>query len=119
MKKKVLVVENDPDILEIISYVLKDDGYEPILCLTEKGIFDVIREKNPDVILLDVIKPTDQGTILCREIKAAETSKHIPVIVLSTHSQIEDVKEICADDVIKKPFDISYLLGVVREQLVA
>lgn len=119
MKRKILVIENDPDILQIISHLLTDEGYEPILCMTEQGIFDVIHKEKPDAILLDVVKPTDQGTVLCREIKAAETTKHIPVIVLSTHSQIEDVKKICADDVIRKPFDIYNLLGVIREQLVA
>lgn len=117
MSTKILVVENDSDILQMIGHVLSDEGYDPLLCKNEHGIFDVIREKKPDVILLDVVKPTDQGTVLCREIKAAETTKHIPVIVLSTHAQIDSVKEICADEVIKKPFDIDYLLAVVREQL--
>lgn len=118
MKRKILVVENDRDILQIIAHLLTHEGYEPILCDTEHGIFDVIRDRKPDVILLDVVKPTDQGTSLCREIKAAETTKHIPVIVLSTHSRIEDVKMICADEVVKKPFDIDYLLAIIREQLV-
>lgn len=118
MKRKVLVVENDLDILQILSHLLTDEGYQPILCDTEHGIFDVILEKKPDVILLDVVKPTDKGTVLCREIKDAETTKHIPVIVLSTHSQIEDVKRICADEVVRKPFDIDYLLAIIKEQLV-
>ncbi|MEO8794313.1 MAG: response regulator [Daejeonella sp.] len=119
MKKKVLVVENDKDILNIISHILTEEGFQPILCFTEKNIFDIITENKPDVILLDVIRPTNQGTELCRAIKAAETTKHIPVIVLSTHSKIDDVKEICADEVIKKPFDISLLVNVVKQQLVA
>ncbi|HUH33084.1 MAG TPA: response regulator [Daejeonella sp.] len=117
MNAKILVVENDPDILQIISHVLADEGYKPIPCQNEYGIFDVISEQKPDAILLDVIRPTEQGTVLCREIKAAETTKHIPVIVLSTHAEIETVKEICADEVVKKPFDIDYLLAIIKEQL--
>lgn len=119
MKRKILIVEDDADILQIIAHILTDEGFEPILCKNEKTIFDVIRAHNPDAILLDVIKPTHQGTELCREIKAAETTKHIPVIVLSTHARIDDVREICADEVIKKPFDIDLLIGVVKEQLAA
>lgn len=119
MKKKILVVENDTDILNIISHILIEEGFHPILCPTEINIFDIITENSPDIILLDVIKPTNQGTELCRAIKAAETTRHIPVIVLSTHSKIDEVKEICADEVIKKPFDISFLVNVVKQQLVA
>jgi DNA-binding response OmpR family regulator len=117
MNAKILVVENDPDILQIIAHVLVEEGYEPIQCKNEHGIFDIIRDTKPDAILLDVVRPTEQGTVLCREIKAAETTKHIPVIVLSTHAQIETVKEICADEVVKKPFDIDLLLAVIKEQL--
>lgn len=119
MKKKILVVEKDEDILHIISHILTEEGYHPILSKTEKGIFDIIRINQPDIILLDVIKPTDQGTELCRAIKAAETTRHIPVIVLSTHSEIEEVKKVCADEVVNKPFDITMLVNVVREQLAA
>ncbi len=119
MKQKVLVVERDSDILEIISHVLMDEGYEPILCRSEEGIFELIQTSKPDAILLDIVKPTDQGTRLCREIKAAETTKHIPVIVLSTHAQIDDVKNICADEIVKKPFDIDLLIDVVKHQLAA
>lgn len=117
MKKKILVIESDDDILEVISLVLSTEGYQPILSKSEEGIFDIIRTNQPDIILLDVVKPTNQGTELCRAIKAAETTKHIPVIVLSTHAQIGEVKQVCADEILKKPFDIALLLEVVKEQL--
>ena len=117
MKKRILVVENNKDILELISLVLEDAGYEYSLYLNEKGIFDHIVEFKPNAILLDIIKPTIEGTELCRQIKAAEGTKHIPVIVLSTHPQIKQVKDICADDVVEKPFDIEGLLAALNEQL--
>ncbi|MGF1923517.1 MAG: response regulator [Bacteroidia bacterium] len=117
MKKRILVVENNKDILELISIVLHDAGYDTSLCTNEYKIFDHIIEFKPDAILLDIIKPTTEGTELCRQIKEAEGTKHIPVIVLSTHPQIEKVKDICADDVVEKPFDIEGLLVAVKEQL--
>ena len=119
MKKKILVVENDRDIREIISHVLDDEGYEAILCLAESAVIDIIRLSMPDAILLDIIRPTEQGTELCRALKEVETIRHIPVIVLSTHPKIASVKEVCADEVIAKPFDIDTLLEVVKEQLAA
>lgn len=119
MKKRVLVVENNKEILELISIVLEDAGYEPTLYTNEQGIFEHIVELNPDAILLDIVKPTMEGTELCRQIKEAENTKHIPVIVLSTHTQIGKVKEICADEVVEKPFDIDELLAVLNEHLSA
>lgn len=119
MKKKILVVEHDAEIGLVILHILSEEGYDAILCDNQKAVFENIRLHNPDVILLDVIKPTEAGTELCRTLKAAESTKHIPVIVLSTHARIEDVKTGCADEILKKPFDIETLINVVREQLVA
>lgn len=117
MKKRILVVENNKDILDLISLVLDEAGYEVDLYLSERNIFDKITEFNPDAILLDIIKPTVEGTELCRQIKDAEGTSHIPVIVLSTHKQIHKVKEVCADETIEKPFDIDNLLEILNEQL--
>ena len=117
MKKRILVVENNKDILDLISLVLEEADFEVVAYLTEKNIFDQIIEFQPDAILLDIVKPSVEGTELCRQIKEAEGTSHIPVIVLSTHPQIQKVKEVCADEVVEKPFDIDGLLEVLSEQL--
>ena len=117
MKKRILVVENNRDILDLISLVLDEAGYEVDLYQNEKDIFNKITEFQPDAILLDIIKPTLEGTELCRQIKEAEDTSHIPVIVLSTHTQIHKVKEICADETIEKPFDIDGLLEILDQQI--
>lgn len=117
MKKRILVVENNKDILELISLVLEQADFEVFAHLNEKNIFDQIIEFQPDAILLDIVKPSVEGTELCRQIKEAEGTSHIPVIVLSTHPQIQKVKEVCADEVVEKPFDIDGLLEVLTEQL--
>lgn len=119
MDKKILVLEKNRDILELINIVLTDEGYHVDLLSSEKEIFEHIRNFKPDAILLDVISPTEEGTALCKTIKAAEDSSHIPVIVLSTHPRLEVVKEICADEVVAKPFDISFLLSTLEHQLLS
>ncbi|HEY0176351.1 MAG TPA: hypothetical protein VGC08_08230, partial [Pedobacter sp.] len=63
--------------------------------------------------------PTPEGTAICESIKAAEDTSHIPVIVLSTHPKAEVVKEVCADEVVHKPFDISFLIDVIGQQLMS
>jgi len=109
-------VENNRDILELIAIVLDEAGYELSLHTNENFLFEKIIEFNPDVIVLDIVRPTVEGTELCRQIKEAEGTTHIPVIVLSTHPQIHRVKEICADEIVPKPFDIDGLLETLQEQ---
>jgi len=113
--KKILVLEKNPDILDLIGIVLKDAGYATDLISSELEVFDHIKNFRPDVILLDIISPTAEGTAICESIKAAEDYCHIPVIVLSTHPRAEVVKEICADEVIPKPFDIFFLISVIEQ----
>jgi len=120
MKKKIFVVENDLSILEIVTSLLTDEGYEVKALGTEDGVFEEIEDFKPHVILLDIVKPTEQGTLICRTLKADKRTKHIPVIVLSTHSKTaETVKSVCADEVIPKPFDICDLLDTIELHLSA
>ena len=119
MKKRILVVENNKDILELITLVLDEAGYKIDAFTNETDIFERIVSFQPDAILLDIVQPTAQGTELCRQIKEAKGTSHIPVIVLSTHPQIQKVKDVCADEVVEKPFDIDGLLEILEEQLKA
>ena len=117
MKKRILVIENNEDILELISFVLNDAGYEVKTSNNDLNILNQISTFKPDVILLDILKITDEGTELCRKLKEEDGTSHIPVIVLSTHPQIQKVKDVCADEIVEKPFDIDGLLEVIEEQL--
>jgi CheY-like chemotaxis protein len=120
MKKRIFVVENDETILEIVESLLIDEGYDVKAIQPEGSIYEQIEHYKPDVILLDIIKPTDQGTELCRTLKADYRTKHIPVVVLSTHSKVaETIKSVCADEVVPKPFDIFDLLNTIELQLSA
>jgi len=118
MNKKILVFEKNKDILEMIGIVLTEEGYKVDLISSDTEVKTHIQQFQPDAILLDVITPTTEGTALCEAIKSAEDTSHIPVIVLSTHPRAEVVKEICADEVIPKPFDISFLVFVIEQQLI-
>ena len=118
MKKKVVVVERDSDIRQLISYLLEDAGYLVVNSVSENDLVSSIKKVKPDAIILDVLNPHLDAE-LCKAIKASEDVKHIPLIVLSTHSKIDVMKEICADDVIPKPFDIHVFIAVLERQLVA
>ncbi len=117
MKKRIVVVEPDLDIREIVGHILSDRGFEVIPYENEKGMFENIVFIMPDIILLDIFSVTEAGTELCRRLKEDPKTRDIPVIVLSTHTRAEIVKEICAEDVIPKPFDIDHLILVVEEHV--
>ncbi|MDP9047595.1 MAG: response regulator [Bacteroidota bacterium] len=118
MKKKIFVVENDESILEIVASLLICEGYDVKTRRTAEGIYEQIEQYKPNVILLDIIRPTDVGTELCRTLKADRRTKHIPVIVMSTHNKVaETIKSVCADEVVPKPFDIFDLLNTIELQL--
>ncbi len=118
MKKTVVVIERDSDILNIVEHILTERRYKVISFQDEDEAFEKIVEIQPDGILLDIIKPSDAGMKLCMAIREAEKTKHIPVIVLSTHPKAVTVKEICADEVLSKPFDIDELVAAVDDQFV-
>lgn len=117
MKKRILVFEKNTDILEMIGIILTDEGYTVDLISSKSSIFDHINRFKPDAILVDVIRPTEDGEKICAEISAAQETAHIPVIVISTHPKAEIMRKMCADEVIPKPFDISFLTAVLEEQL--
>lgn len=120
MKKRILVIENDREILNILSYILIDEGYQVKSVRSLDGIIDLVTSYKPDAILLDIIIPEVESSEICRTIKSTESIKHIPLIVLSTHPEIiAQIKEICADEVISKPFDINNLTEIVGRQLSA
>ena len=120
MKKKILVVENDKEILNILSYIFNDEGYEVKSLQSLEGLIETIHTFTPDAILLDIIVPGVEDTEICRSIKSAETTKHIPLIVLSTHPIVAaTIKEICADEIISKPFELCDLVNIVNKQIAA
>lgn len=119
MAKKVVIIEKDDDIMEVLSYILLEAGYA-VACIQISNIIieNIIKEK-PDLILLDVINVSDEGTALCQGIKRNSLLAQVPVVALSTHLKPQLVKKVCADEVMKKPFDIDELLQVVESHIEA
>jgi DNA-binding response OmpR family regulator len=117
MNKRILVVDDDVDILEFVQPYLNEEGY--YVQTSPSGlIFQHVQRDLPDLILLDVLLNGKDGRVLCRQLKANELTKHIPVILFSAHIRREDaLKESRADDFIGKPFDLRDLLEVVNKYL--
>ncbi len=121
MSKKILIIDDDPDILEILSFVLIEGGYEVRTLSCGDTVFDAIKNFQPDLILMDVMLAGMDGRVICKEIKENLLTYFLPVILISgTHDLAESLLLPGApNDFIAKPFDIGHLLVRVEKQLAA
>lgn len=116
--KKVLVADDNPDILWVVEFLLKKNGFEVITTLDGNDVIPTVREKSPDLVLLDVFLSGVDGRDLCNSIKTSEKTKDIPVIMFSAHTNLSDVMEVCkADDFVAKPFDSHFLIDKINQHI--
>lgn len=118
MKKFIHVVEDNEDIRYIVEFFLLDCDYEVQVSATVKEFIDSMDKPLPDLYLLDVMLPDGNGLEICRYIKENKDTKHIPVIIMSAHSNENEVKkESDANAFISKPFDLNDLAACIEKQL--
>ena len=116
----VLIVEDERDILSLISFNLRKAGYKTLIAASgEEGLSAMVKEK-PDLVILDLMLPGIDGYEVCREMKLNERLKSIPVIMLTARTEDTDIVsglEVGADDYITKPFSPKVLVARVRTVL--
>jgi len=118
LKKKILVIDDDEAILEVIKAVLEGEAYNVETSSEGSYVFTLRKKELPDLILLDMLLSGEDGKDICKKLKSQGYTHHIPVIILSAHAHIEqDAKDCGADNYLPKPFDIDVLLAVVRKHL--
>jgi len=91
--KKILLVEDDPFLIDIYGTKLKSSGFEVEVASNGDQCFSKIKEKNFDLIILDIVLPQMDGWEILRKIKTTEGMKHLPVIILSNLSQRAEVEK--------------------------
>jgi CheY-like chemotaxis protein len=115
---RVLVVDDDPDILDAIRFLFEDEGYT--VTTTEKGEYaENLHDGNgglPDLIILDVLLSGKDGRTICRTLKSRPDTQHIPIIMISAHPDAETAAyAVGADHFVAKPFDMFHLLELVEQ----
>jgi len=118
MGKSVCVLEDDEGIRDVIMLLLKEEHYD-VTGFSSVEDFN-LNAKNlmPDLFLLDVMLPDGSGLDVCSLLKTSETTKNIPVLMMSAHAKIAEINKSCkAQGFIAKPFDIYDLLNRVDRQL--
>ncbi|WP_430868540.1 MtrAB system response regulator MtrA [Demequina aurantiaca] len=117
MTPRILVVDDDPAVAEMIGIVLRADGFDTVFCDHGDRALDIFHAENPDVVLLDLMLPGKSGIDICREIRA---ESGVPIIMLTAKSDTVDVVlglESGADDYVPKPFKPRELIARVRARL--
>ena len=117
MKGRVLVVDDDPALAEMLGIVLRSEGLDPVFCGDGDEALEVFRESRPDLVLLDLMLPGKDGIDVCRAIRAESV---VPIVMLTAKSDTVDVVvglEAGADDYVVKPFKPKELVARLRARL--
>ncbi|MCL5266315.1 MAG: response regulator transcription factor [Chloroflexi bacterium] len=113
MGKRVLVVEDDEFIGEVIATSLDEQGYDVDVVSSGQKIWQYLKRRRPSLILLDLALPQEDGISICRKLRKTSVTAKVPIIIVSAMSQPRNVRaaiEAGANDFIKKPFDIDELV---------
>ena len=118
-QKHVIIVDDDPDIQDVLGMLLEHSGY--IVTVFDNGDSLLTSGfKHPDLLIIDKQLPGVDGLDICRYLKSQETTKHIPVIILSASPQAGILaKAACADSFLEKPFKMKELRNTVEQLLLA
>ena len=118
MAKKILVVDDEPNIVDILRFNLQREGYEVLAAYDGQEGLDKARSEGPDLILLDVMLPEKDGFQVCEELR--KTDRLTPIIMLTAREEERDRVmglELGADDYVVKPFSVRELLARVRTNI--
>lgn len=116
-KPKILVIEDEPDLLEVLQYNLEREGHKVIACRNGEQGLSRIRTDNPDLVILDLMLPGMDGVEVCRQVKSDPVTRAIPIIMVTAKGEESDIVlglGIGADDYISKPFSPRELVARVK-----
>lgn len=120
-KKTILIAEDEPSLMHILSDKLTQSGFKVIEAADGEKCLELLNESNPDLILLDMIMPKMDGRVVLEKIKNDENKKNIPVIMLTNLSGFEDIQESInkgADDyLIKADWSLKEIVKKIEEKL--
>ncbi len=117
MAKKILIMDDDPTIADLLTEALADEGYETFMTTQSLRFYDALREHQPDLILLDLMMPYLDGRDELRLMEMG-ADRQIPVIIVTAYpgagNEAEDFRKLGVVEIVYKPFDLEKLLELVR-----
>lgn len=121
MSKKILIVDDNELIIEVMSYILTNNGYEVSSLPNGYHVIEEVKKTHPDLLIIDAIMPGIDGRDICKILKMNKDTKDLPVIICSSEDDLDaTLTQIGApNDILHKPFDMSALINKVQFQLAA
>lgn len=117
MQKSILVIDDDPGILDAVKILLEAEGYQ-VTTSTKGEEAENLNGELPDLILLDVLLSGRDGREIARNLKKKHSTEHIPIVMMSAHPTAQkNIHEYLADDFIAKPFEIDYFINKIHAHL--
>ena len=116
-KETILIVDDEPDIIELIKYNLKNEGYLILTAQTGEQAVTIVKISHPDLMVLDLMLPGIDGLEVTKYLKSNEQTKDIPIVMLTAKGEESDIVtglELGADDYISKPFSPKVLVARIR-----
>ena len=116
-KETILIVDDEPDIIELIKYNLKNEGYLILTAQTGEQAIKIVKQSQPDLMVLDLMLPGIDGLEVTKYLKNNEQTKDIPIVMLTAKGEESDIVtglELGADDYISKPFSPKVLVARIR-----
>jgi DNA-binding response OmpR family regulator len=114
--RKVVLVDDDLDILEAIQAMLEDEGY--IVVTTDRGedVAEISRQEHPNLIVLDMLLSGKDGREIAKQLKSQESTRHIPILMLSAHPRAaKEAHDFAINGFLAKPFEMDELLAKVAQ----
>ncbi|MEO7961456.1 MAG: response regulator, partial [Ginsengibacter sp.] len=112
---KILVIDDDKPILEVVQTILTGEGYEVETISDWAEVFGKIKSYKPNLIILDIFISGSDGRVICKELKKSRTTVNIPVILFSATRRLESyTKDSNAQGYLRKPFENAELLEIIR-----
>jgi len=118
MDKKIVIIDDDKDILEAIKDLLEMEGYQVYVSQTGENILEILRSFRPNLILLDLLLSGESGISICETIRETEDIKTIPIIIMSAHPYAQKTIEGSGvNEFLRKPFDIEQFLLLLQKYM--
>lgn len=117
MREKVLIVDDEKDIVKMLDYNLKKEGFRTAFAYDGEEALDLAKKERPDLIILDLMLPGIDGLEVCKQLKKEESSANTPIIMLTAKTQEADKivgLELGADDYVTKPFSPRELVARIK-----
>ncbi len=120
MTKKILIIDDEQDIVETLQFTLEAEGYDCTAAFDGETGLNLAKEITPDLIILDVMMPKMNGYKISRLLKYDNAYKDIPILMITARSQNDDKaigQETGANEYITKPFELDYVLSKVKQYI--